>query len=168
MAQFAGDAQRLDPYKNFKLRLWDGNRTYFGSMLTGLFPPPEVVKHRAGGDPSTSLKSLGQSKYDPVALNRGVFQDQAFSTWASQVWNFGSSLGAETSLANFRKDIYLELYDEAGQAVVAYKLIGYSVSETQALPPGGVLHHFLHPNGHGSIQEQLAVIFENSLRRSRP
>ena len=59
MPQFAGHAQRLDPYKNYKIRLWDGNRTYLGSKHTGLVPPPEVVKHRAGGDPSTSSSRPG-------------------------------------------------------------------------------------------------------------
>lgn len=161
MAQFAGGAQRFDPYKNYKIRLWAGNRTYFGSKLTGLFPPPEVVKHRAGGDPSTSLKSPGRSKYDSVAVTRGVNQDQAFSNWASEVWNFGSSEGAQTS----RKDIYLELYDEAGQLAVAYKIDGCSVSEIPALPPRGVIPHYLHPHGPRNMQEQLALIFENSLRK---
>jgi len=168
MAQNAIDEQRLDPYKNFTLRLRDGNRTYFGSKRTGLIPPPEVVKHRAGGDPSTAYKSPTGNKYDAITLKRGVSPDPSFSNWASKVWNFGSGLGSEVSLANFRKDIYLEFYNEAGQKVVAYRLNGYNVSETLALPPGGVFQHFLHPHGPESIHEQLAVIFENSLRRLKP
>ena len=168
MAQFAGNATRLDPYKNFKFRLWDGTRMYSGSKLTGLVPKPEVVKYREGGDPSTAHKSPGRNKYEGITLNRGVTHDPSFSTWASQVWNFGSALGSEVSLTNFRKDIYLEFYNEAGQNVVAYRINGLSVSETPALPPAGVHHHFLHPNGPESIQEQLAAIFEASLRRLRP
>jgi len=80
MAQSASDAQRLDPYKNFKLRLWDGERTYSGSMLTGLFPPPP----RSGGDPSTIHKSPGRSKYDSITLERGITQDPSFSAWGNQ------------------------------------------------------------------------------------
>ncbi|MGA3326008.1 MAG: phage tail protein [Terriglobia bacterium] len=168
MAQNAIDSQRLDPYKDFFLRLRDGNRTYFGSKRTGLIPPSEVVKHRAGGDPSTSYKSPGRNKYDAITLNRGVTHDPPFSNWASKVWNFGSGLGSEVSLAYFRKDIYLEFYNEAGQSVVGYRIFGTSVFEAQALPPGGVVLHFLQPRGPTSIQEQLEVIFQNSLKRLRP
>ena len=50
------------------------------------------------------------------------------------MWNFGAGLGAEVSLANFRKDIYLEFYNEAGQLVLAYKIYRCWVSEYQALP----------------------------------
>lgn len=168
MAQNAIDAQRLDPYKDFFLRLRDGNRTYFGSKRTGLFPPPEVVQHRAGGDPSTAFKSPGRNKYEAITLNRGVTQDQSFSNWASKVWNYGSGLGSEVSLANFRKDIYLEFYNEAGQTVAGYRIFGTSVFETPTLPPGGVVLHFLQPHGPTNIQEQLEVIFQNSLKRLRP
>jgi phage tail-like protein len=168
MAQNASDAQRLDPYKKFTLRLWDGNRTYSGIIRTGLIPPPEVVKYRAGGDPSTAHKSPGRNKYEAITLERGITQDTAFSSWASQVWNFGSGQGSQVSLASFRKDIFLELYNEAGQPVVRYRIYGLSVSETPVLSPGGALPHFLQPNGPKSIQDQLAVIFQNSLKRLRP
>jgi phage tail-like protein len=167
MAQFSVGAQRLDPYKNFKFRLLDGDRLYFGSKSTGLFPLPEVVKHRAGDDPSTSVKSPGRNKYDAITLDRGVTQDLSFSDWASQVWDFGSTLGSETSAANFRKNIYLEFYNEAGELVVSYRMSGRWVSELQTVPPV-VLLHCLHPRGPASIQEQLAVIFESSLERPRP
>jgi phage tail-like protein len=50
------------------------------------------------------------------------------------VWNFGSGLGAEVSLKDFRKDLILELYNEAGQLVIAYKVFRAWVSEFQALP----------------------------------
>jgi phage tail-like protein len=46
------------------------------------------------------------------------------------VWNFGSLL--ESSLADFRKDIILELFNEAGQKVIAYKLFRCWVSEFQS------------------------------------
>ena len=38
------------------------------------------------------------------------------------------------SLANFRKNIYLEFYNEAGQLVIAYKIYRCWVSEYQAMP----------------------------------
>ena len=38
------------------------------------------------------------------------------------------------SLADFRKDIIIELYNEAGQLALAYKVFRCWVSEYQALP----------------------------------
>jgi phage tail-like protein len=58
----------------------------------------------------------------------------AFHAWAGLVWNYGSALGSEVSLANFRKNIYLEFYNEAGQLVMAYKIYRCWVSEYQAMP----------------------------------
>jgi phage tail-like protein len=168
MASTAVDAQCLDSYRNFTLRLRDGNRTYSGNVRTGLFPPPEVVHEQTGGDPSSPRKLTGLNKNEDITLKRGVTHDTTFSTWASQVWDFGSGMGSEVSSANFRRDIFLEFYNETGQLVVRYRIYGSNVSETPVLPPGGVFHHFLHPRGHRSIQEQLVVIFQNSLRRYRP
>ena len=135
MAQFSVNPTRLDPYKNFKFRLkWDGKFVYGGSKLSALKRTTQVVKHRAGGDPSTSHKSPGVTEYEPITLERGLTMDMAFHDWAGLVWNFGSNLGAEVSLASFRKDISLEFYNEAGQLVIAYKIYRCWVSEYQALP----------------------------------
>jgi len=38
------------------------------------------------------------------------------------------------SLADFRKDVILEVYNEAGQLVIAYRLFRCWVSEFQSLP----------------------------------
>jgi len=165
MPQSSGLTQRLDPYKNYKLRLTLGNRSYAGGIVTGLFPPPDVAEYRAGDDPPAHPRRLGRTGYEPISLNRGVTQDPSFSSWASQVTNSASSLGSEVSLANFRKTVLLEFYNEAGQLVVTYRMNGNMVSEIQAKPPG-VFHHILHPDGPGTLQEQFAAIFENSLRRS--
>jgi phage tail-like protein len=135
MAQFSVNAGRVDPYKNFKFRLkWDGQYVAGVSKVGALKRTTEVVEHRAGGDPSTSHKSPGRQKFEAIMLERGLTQDLAFHTWAGLVWNFGSGLGSEVSLANFRKDIYLEFYNEAGQLVIAYKIYRCWVSEYQALP----------------------------------
>jgi phage tail-like protein len=136
---------------------------YFGTKSTWMPTAGEVVKHRSGGDPSTSHKSPGRNKYEPITLERGVTQDQSFSSWASQVWNYGSGLGAEVSLANYRKGIVLEFYNEAGQLVVGYKIGSSGVSEFPA--QGGTITHHLKPD---RIEEQLAAIFEKSLRKAAP
>ena len=94
----------------------------------------EVVVHREHGDPSTSRKSPGLSEYAAITLERGLTQHVEFEAWANKVWNFEASLGSEVSLKDFRKDIILELYNEAGQLVLAYKIFRCWVSEYQALP----------------------------------
>jgi phage tail-like protein len=135
VAQFPVNPQRLDPYKNFKFRLkLDGKYVLGCSKLSGLKRTTEVVEHREGGDPSTSHKSPGRNKFEALVLERGRTQDLVFHDWAGAVWNYGAGLGSEVSLANFRKDAYLEFYNEAGQLVLAYKIYRCWVSEYQALP----------------------------------
>ena len=135
MAIFPANPTRLDPYKNFKFRVkWDGKYVAGVSKMGALKRTTEVVEHREGGDPSTAHKSPGRTKYDAIMLDRGLTQDVAFHDWAGLVWNFKAGLGAEVSLANFRKDIYLEVYNEAGQLVIAYNIYRCWVSEYQALP----------------------------------
>ncbi|WP_374974917.1 phage tail protein [Microbacterium trichothecenolyticum] len=135
MAQFSVNASRFDPYKNFKFRVkWDGKYVAGVSKVSGLKRTTEVVEHREGGDPSTSRKSPGRVKFEAITLERGVTHDVEFEQWANKVWNFGSGLGAEVSLKDFRKDLIVELYNEAGQLVIAYKVFRAWVSEYQALP----------------------------------
>jgi phage tail-like protein len=135
MAQFTVNAQRFDPYKNFKFRVkWDGRYVAGVSKVGALKRSTEMVEHREGGDPSTSRKSPGRTKYEAITLERGVTHDPEFERWANKVWNYGSGLGAEVSLKDFRKDIIVEVYNEAGQKVQAYKVYRCWVSEFQALP----------------------------------
>ena len=135
MAEFSVNTQRFDPYKNFKFRVrWDARYVAGISKVGALKRSTEVVEHRVGGDSSTSRKSPGRSKFEPIMLERGVTHDPDFEDWANLVWNVEAGLGAEVSLANFRKDIILEMYNEAGQLAIAYKVFRCWVSEFQALP----------------------------------
>jgi phage tail-like protein len=135
MAQFTVNAQRLDPYKNFKFRVkWDGKYVLGISKCSMLKRTTEVVKHRDGGDFSSSRKSPGRSEYDAITLERGVTHDPEFEKWANKVWNYGAGLGAEVSLKDFRKDLIIEVYNEAGQLAIAYKVYRAWVSEYQAIP----------------------------------
>lgn len=135
MAQFTVNAQRFDPYKNFKFRVkWDGRYVAGVSKVTGLKKTTEVVKHREGGDPSSSRKSPGRTEFEAITLERGVTHDIDFEQWANKVWNFGSGLGAEVSLRDFRKNLTIELYNEAGQLAIAYNVFRCWVSEFQSLP----------------------------------
>jgi phage tail-like protein len=135
MADFTVNATRFDPYKNFKFRVkWDGRYVAGISKVGALKRTTEVVKHRTGGDPSSSRKSPGRSEYEAIVLSRGVTLDPEFERWANKVWNYGSGLGSETSLKDFRKDVIVEMYNEAGQLAVAYKVYRCWVSEFEALP----------------------------------
>lgn len=135
MAQFSVNTNRFDPYKNFKFKLkWDGHYVAGISKASALKRTTEVVEHREGGDPSSKRKSPGQSKFEALTLERGVTHDPDFEAWANKVWNFGAGAGSESSLADFRKDIILDLFNEAGQKVISYRLYRCWVSEFQALP----------------------------------
>src|SRR3970282_486022 len=115
MAQFSVNAQRFDPYKNFKFRMkWDGRYVAGLSKVGALKRSTEMVEHREGGDPSTSRKSPGRTKFEAITLERGVTHDVEFELWANKLWNFGAGLGRGVSLKDFRKDILIEVYTLAG------------------------------------------------------
>lgn len=135
MAEFSVNVGRFDPYKNFKFRVkWGGKYVAGISKVTALKRTTEVIEHREGGDPSSVRKSPGQTKYEAITLERGITHDVEFEQWANKVWNFGSGLGSEESLKDFRKDITIEVYNEAGQLIFAYNVYRCWVSEYQALP----------------------------------
>jgi phage tail-like protein len=135
MAQFTVNATRFDPYKNFRFRVkWDGRYVAGVSKVGPLKRSTDVVEYREGGDPSMSRKSPGRTKYEPITLERGVTHDKDFEQWANKVWNFGAGAGAEVSLKDFRKDIIIDLFNEAGQKVISYKVFRCWISEYQALP----------------------------------
>lgn len=134
MAQFSVNPHRFDPYKQFKFRVkWDGKYIPGIYKVSGLRRVTEVIQYREGGDPSLVRKSPGQTIYEPLLLIRGRTHDDEFEKWANKVWNFGSGLGSEVSLKDFRKDIIIELYNEAGQLVMAFKVYRCWPSEYVAL-----------------------------------
>ncbi len=134
--EFTVNNTRYDPYKNFKFRVkWDGRYVAGISKVSALKRTTEVVKHRTGGDPSSSRKSPGRTEYEAITLSRGVTHDKDFEQWANKVWNYGSGPDNEVSLKDFRKDlITIEVYNEAGQLAIAYKVFRCWVSEFEALP----------------------------------
>ena len=126
MAQFTVNAQRFDPYKNFKFRVkWDGRYVAGVSKMSALKRTTSIVTHREGGD---------RTEYDDITLERGVTHDKDFEQWANKVWNFGSGLGSEVSLEDFRKNIIVEVYNEAGQLAISYNIYRCWVTEFQSLP----------------------------------
>lgn len=143
MAQFTANTQRFDPYKNFKFQVfWEGNTIPIAgiSKVSMLKRTTEVVKHREGGDPSSSRKSPGRTEYEAISLERGVTHDIEFEQWANKVWNYGAAGpsgagggGKEVSLADFRKNIIIVMYNEAGQKAIGYKVHRCWISEFQAM-----------------------------------
>ena len=134
MAEFTVN-NRFDPYKNMKFLVrWDGKIIPGVSKMSPLSRNTEVVKHREGGDPSSSRKSPGRTEFDPIILERGLTHDPAFEEWVNKVWNFGGGLGTEVSLADFRKDILIDVLNEAGHLVKRYNVFRCWPSEYQALP----------------------------------
>jgi phage tail-like protein len=136
MAQFTQNPKRLDPYKNFKFRVTIDNVVVAGvSKVGALKRTTEVVKHRDGGDFSSSRKSPGRTEYEAITLERGVTHDKNFQNWAraAQEFNVVGSSEAQMGLGNFRKDIQISLYNESGQKVLTYNVYRCWVSEYQAL-----------------------------------
>lgn len=134
MAQFTVNPTRFDPYKQFKFRVkWDGRYVAGVSKVSPLRRTTEIVEHREGGDPSTSRKSPGKTSFDPIVLERGRTHDPEFEEWANKVWHLGVGMGSEVSLKDFRKDILIELYNEAGQLVMAFKVFRCWPSDYVAL-----------------------------------
>jgi phage tail-like protein len=135
MAQFTANTHRYNPYKSYKFRVkWEGRYVAGLSKVGSLKWTVESVEYREGGDPSTPNKSPGQVKFDAITLERGITHDVEFEQWANKVWNFGAGLGAQVSLKDYKRDIRIEVYNEAGQAVLAYNVYRCWVSEFQALP----------------------------------
>jgi phage tail-like protein len=131
MAQFTVNATRFDPYKSFMFRVkWDGKYVAGLSKMSALKRTTDPVVHREGGDPSYERKSPGTSKYDAVTLERGLSHDVAFEEWANLV----HSLKSPISLKHFRKDITVDVFNEAGQKVLSYLIFRCWVSEFQTLP----------------------------------
>ena len=134
MPSFTVNPQRFDPYKNFKFRvMWDGRYVAGVSRVTPLRRRTQVVTHREGGDASVQRRSPGVTQFDAITLERGRTHDVEFEQWANSVWNFGAGLGSEVSLRDFRKDVVIELMNEAGQKVMAFHVFRCWPSEYTAL-----------------------------------
>jgi phage tail-like protein len=127
------NANRIDPYKNFKFRvLWDGKPVLGVSKAGSLKRTTEVVKHRNGGENSYDHKSPGRTSYDAITLERGITHDLEFEKWANAVHNFQGD--PTMDLAGYKKDLTLEVMNEKGQVALRYHLFRCWVSEFAALP----------------------------------
>ena len=133
---FSVNITRFDPYKSYRFLVYLEQSTtpVAGvSKVGGLKRSSDVIEYKEGGN-ALIRKGLGRTKYEPITLERGVTHDTDFEVWASKVWSLGSLPGAEVSLKDFRKDLMIEMFNEAGQVAQTYKVYRCWVSEYQALP----------------------------------
>jgi len=122
----------MDPYKKFQFRVkWDGKIVAGVSKMSPLTRTTDVITHREAGDSNIDRKSPGRTHYTPIILERGVTHDPEFEAWANLVYNKGTE---SMSLKNFRKDIVIELLNEARVPAIAYKVFRCWVSQFTALP----------------------------------
>jgi len=133
VAEFSVNTWRFTPYMNFKFRvMWDGRYVAGISKVSALKRATEAVSFREGGSASTARLSPSTWKYDPVTLERGVTHDPEFEAWTNLVNDVSGDAGM--SLKNFRKDIKIEVLNEANQVALVYNVYRCWVSEYTALP----------------------------------
>ena len=130
---FIVNAHRFDPYKNYKFRIvWDGRTVLGVSKVGALKRTTEVVKHRSGGENSTDHKSPGRTTYDSLTMDRGITHDLKFEKWANLVHPFSGDTAMD--LANYKKELTLEVLNEKGHVAKRYFLHNCWVSEFTAVP----------------------------------
>lgn len=133
MAKFPVNTHRFDPYRNFKFKVnLDGKYVAGLSKCGALKKTTEKTDWREGGDPSTSHPLPGKTTYEAITLEAGVTHDTTFEEWANLVNNFQAD--AAMSLKKFRKNVTIDVFNEAGKKVISYNVYGCWVSEYQALP----------------------------------
>jgi phage tail-like protein len=131
MPESSVNAQKFDPYKNFKFKIKCDGRYVAGITEVSLLNQTnEVVRSWVSGDLSGLSKLPGQSKFDAITLKRGITHDHEFQQWASKSRNYTSE--NEGSHQDIREDIVIEMYNEAGQLTSAYKVFRCWVSEFQS------------------------------------
>lgn len=143
-SEFPETSEPIDPYRTFRFRVkWDGKYVAGISKISGLIRTTDVIPSRPEGQPGIQKPIPGQTTYQPITLERGVTHDVAFEQWANKVWDYHDATlkkqrddqgNKDMSLKDFRKDIIIEVYNEADQKVLAYNVYRCWPSEYIALP----------------------------------
>ena len=155
MAGFTVNSSRFDPYKSSKFLVYFGISTtpVAGvSKVTGLKRTTDPIEYKEGGNANTLQGLGGRAKWEPITLERGISHDMDFHTWANAAFKLDKGSPA-VSLKDLRRDIRIELLNEAGQAVHRYIVHRCWVSEFQALPD-------LDANGTTVALEHLKIVHE--------
>ena len=135
MPTFSVNVNRFDPYKTYRFLVYFGNATKAVagvSKVGGLTRTSEPIDYKQGGD-TIIRRGLGRTKYNDITLERGLTHDPELAIWANaaQVLDKGA---ASVSLKDLRRQVRIDLHNEAGQPVYRYILHRCWVSEYQALP----------------------------------
>ena len=131
---FSVNINRFDPYKTFRFLLYfDTSTTPVAgvSKVSGLKRSTDPIEYKEGGN-SIIRKGPGRTKYDPITLERGLTHDSDFETWANSVQVLDKGAPSQ-SLKNLRKEVRIDLLNEAGQPVHRYIVHRCWVSEYQAI-----------------------------------
>ncbi|MCC6368263.1 MAG: phage tail protein [Bryobacterales bacterium] len=131
---FSVNTNRFDPYKNFRFLVYfEGTSTPVAgiSKVGGLKRSSDAIEYKEGGN-MIIRKGLGRTKYDAITLDRGVTHDKDFEDWANAAQVLDKGVPSQ-SLKSLRKEIRIELLNEAGQPVHRYLVHRCWVSEFQAL-----------------------------------
>jgi phage tail-like protein len=112
---------------------WDGKYIPGVQSVGALRRKTEVVEHRGGGDASLARRAPGKTEHQALVLKRPRSSDSEFERWANKVWSFGTGLGSEVSLRDFRKDLMIELRDAKDKVVMLFKVYRCWPSEYVAL-----------------------------------
>lgn len=151
---FANTA-RHDPYKDFAFEVvitGAQNFAKFGfSKASGLKGDIDVIEYREGGDNFTAHKSPGQTKYDPITLERGMSEDADSWNWFTQVFNL-SGMGGQVAEPNFKGTMQVKLKDRDGSIVRTWECVecwpsSYDVGDLDA-------------SGNGVLIERLVIQHE--------
>jgi phage tail-like protein len=132
---FSVNTNRFDPYKNFRFLIYFDQSTSpvagVSKVSGGLKRSSDPIEYKEGGN-MVIRKGLGRTKYDPITLERGVTHDKDFEDWANAAQALDKGAPSQ-SLKSLRKELRIELLNEAGQPVHRYVVHRCWVSEFQAL-----------------------------------
>jgi len=133
MPRLTPNTNRFDPYRNFRFKVkWDNLYVAGLSKMGALKRSTEMVEWREAGENIISRKLPGKTKFEGVTLEAGITYDTSFQDWANLVNDFTSH--SLVSLAEFRKNITVDVFNESGVKVLSYNLYRCWPSEYQALP----------------------------------
>ncbi len=126
-------ALALDPYKNYRFLVKFDTATVAGiNHVSGLTKSTEAISYRVGSSDPTSLSTPGLTSYGTITLSHGITTNNAFHQWARRL---DPAHGYERVPSDkVRKDITIQLHDDAGAIKLTYMVYECWVSEYQALP----------------------------------
>ena len=135
MEQSSPSSQAADLYQNFKIRIKFADMPAYVagfSRITALDSTTEGTDYREGDVTSTVRIMPGLAKFGPITLERGITHDVEFAQWANMVWNDGSK--EEASRKDFRRNIIVDVFNEAGLLALRYILYRCWVVEYGTVP----------------------------------